>query len=118
MKRDTELIRKILLFLEENATPEHTTEVKISGHSEEEIMYHMKLLLDNGYIEGYDSSPVKGIYISPTGLTWTGHDFLDTVRSENIWRETKKKLAEQGGSMPLEIVKAVAIQIAAKAMGL
>jgi hypothetical protein len=44
-----------------------------------------------------------------SGLTWKGHEFLDTIRSPEIWRKTKDGLREiRGWSIDLarQIAKA------------
>ncbi len=46
-------------------------------------------------------------------LTWEGHEFLDTVRSDTVWKKTKKVFTEQGISMTFELVKTVAKEAAA-----
>ena len=37
-----------------------------------------------------------------------GHEFLDAIRSDNVWAKTKETFTEQGISMTSELVKAVA----------
>ena len=51
MKRDMDLIREILLECEEQDGTDRMIQVKIEGHSDEEINYHMVLLKDAGFIE-------------------------------------------------------------------
>ena len=41
-------------------------------------------------------------------ITNAGHDYLDAVRNEGIWKRTKGAVIEQGGNATLEIVKALA----------
>ena len=44
-----------------------------------------------------------------SGLTWQGHEFLDTVRDPEIWRKTKERagsVASVGVSFIWEIAKA------------
>lgn len=51
-------------------------------------------------------------------LTVNGYDYLDSVRSDGIWTNTKKHLADVGGGASLEIVKELAIHIAKGLLGL
>ena len=51
-------------------------------------------------------------------LTWAGHDFLDAIKDQGIWDQTKTKLKEVGGPASLDVVKAVAVSIMTSALGL
>jgi hypothetical protein len=45
-----------------------------------------------------------------SGITWQGHDFIDSVRDDKIWAETKDTAKKAGGwtlSLLSEIAKAV-----------
>jgi hypothetical protein len=44
-------------------------------------------------------------------LTWEGHEFLDTIRSDTVWENTKKSFISHGVSMTFDLVKQVAIDI-------
>lgn len=41
-------------------------------------------------------------------LTAHGHNTIDSFRDEGIWEETKKKIAERGGSATFEMVIKIA----------
>jgi hypothetical protein len=41
-----------------------------------------------------------------------GHDFLDTIRSESVWRETKRRLGEKGITASVEVIKSLAESVA------
>jgi hypothetical protein len=45
--------------------------------------------------------------ITFAGLTWAGHDFLDSVRDSEIWRATKEG-AQKAGGFSLELLAALA----------
>lgn len=51
MKRDMDLVRKILLALEAHPEPWDWFELKIDGHSGVEVSYHLKLISQAGLIE-------------------------------------------------------------------
>jgi hypothetical protein len=51
MKRDMDLVREILLYAEQHATPSNPCSVKIEGRSEEEVSYHLRLMRDAGLID-------------------------------------------------------------------
>ena len=46
-----------------------------------------------------------------TGITFEGHQYLDSIRSDKVWNKIKKKLSTEGVSLTLQIVKNVATSI-------
>ena len=95
MKRDMDLIRKILLWLE---LPDTKPFVDV-GHSVEQIRYHNYLLVDAGLANGVDVSDLSNPEpeYELTSLTWKGHEFLDAARSETNWKRAKECFAVVGG---------------------
>jgi len=106
MKRDMDLIRELMLLLEERPVPAVGIEwlapetLQVAGRSVEEIGYHLSLLEQAGFIEagGADTLGMRlGNGIAFRGLSWTGHDFLDSVRRPDVWEKTKAAAARVGG---------------------
>lgn len=62
-------------------------EIAVDGYGIGQIEYHLSLLRDQRFINCPGSPPMIGI--SFAGLTWQGHDFLDSVRDPEIWEKTK-----------------------------
>ncbi|RMU13536.1 DUF2513 domain-containing protein, partial [Pseudomonas savastanoi] len=57
----------------------------------------------------------------PRRLTYKGHEFLDTVRDEEIWRRTKAGAEKAGGvglGLLLEIDKAYGKQVFREKLGI
>lgn len=110
MKRDWELIRVILEKTEE--LPDSRSRLfarGVSGWSEDEVNYHLWLLLDARLIEGNCASkPGAGttLLCCATALTWKGHEFLDTVRSDRAWNRIKRWLNEKGFELSFEAIVA------------
>jgi hypothetical protein len=96
MKRDPELVRALLLKLETYPLPFGAVvyfemgddELAIDGYEPDQIGYHARLLADAGFIDEPNSRPMNGFAFR--GLTWAGHDFVDSVRDPEIWEKTKK----------------------------
>ncbi|GHE03333.1 hypothetical protein U879_19695 [Defluviimonas sp. 20V17] len=63
--------------------------------------YHILLLCDAGLMTQVAKSAFR--------LTSSGHDYLQAIRNEGVWAETKKIVADTGGNATLEILKALAI---------
>lgn len=112
MKRNLDLIRQLLITIEcQNMQfKRDCTKVIVEGFSNEEVNYHLLLLIDVGYVDG-DIQPrqrhVDIAYIKR--LTMQGHDYLDAVRNDTIWATTKDKVSKLGESATLDIIKEVAV---------
>lgn len=117
MKRDLDLIRKILLKIENFNVNEPLAVIKIEGYESDEIAYNISLLKNAEFIEGeilYEmGSVIPSAYVI-FGMTWDGHDFLDACRNEGIWEKAKEKLRTIGNDVPIEVIKAVLIDIMKK----
>jgi hypothetical protein len=99
MKLDKDLVREILLKLEaDQSDPRDLVPLEITGHSQLEIAYHVHLLADAGFLEALDLGSFDGYDWQPKHLTYTGHEFLDTVRDPEIWRETKDGASKIGAA--------------------
>lgn len=109
MKRDMDLVRKLLLFVEEHGNDRHDwiNDVPIEGYTEEQITHHIWLLGDGGYMEFIDNSCDDGTCFLPRCLTWRGAEFLDAVRRQDIWQQTLD-LAKRGGTESISAVFEIA----------
>ena len=105
MKRNWDLIRKLLLDLEEEKdafsdtveTPkwlnqneeDYKREFEEAAAINAQIFGHLELLLENGYADGFQvirSTSGQFYYaITAPRLTMAGHDLLDTMRSPALW---------------------------------
>ncbi len=118
MKRDMDLIRKVLISLEEREDA-GAGPLQIDGYDEPLISYHVMLLAEAGLIEATDMSGSNSIEWMPERLTWSGHEFLDLARSDKTWAVAKSRMASIGG-FALDVMKALLIEIAkqqAKGLG-
>lgn len=143
MKRDLELLRNILLRLE---TEDYTKINKITvetfvnplGLSDEKdpfgdprdlspfeqeaakVSYHLQLLLDEYFIEATDAPILgrsyKNFYIKR--MTSRGHDYLDSIRSPQLWKSTKDKLGDFIESASLATIAAVGQSIIKNHLGI
>jgi Hypothetical protein (DUF2513) len=114
MKRDLELIRKILLTIENDEQP-----LTIPDESCARICYHVHLLIDRRFVEGKvawgsDAGGLVPMSCFTTRMTMDGHDYLDSVRDPRVWEKTKSQLDKVGGGGPLELVKDIAAKIMAE----
>jgi Hypothetical protein (DUF2513) len=121
MKRDMDLVREILLKIEDLPSYEEPVDIEIERYSEENIQFHLKQLQEANLIEvpdiGLSTSWAK-VNIMPTRLTWQGSEFLDSIRNENVWKKTKEFIAKNGGGFVLSVVKDLAVSYLRQEMGL
>lgn len=110
MKRDFNLIREILLLIEEQCKDVDIFGFKVEGHELSEVAYHCKLLKEVGFISNY--KPVyadnKICIIGVGGLTWEGCDYLDKVRNDTIWEKTQETIKKKGLPLLIDTIKSVA----------
>ncbi len=113
MKRDMELIRKILFFLEDRPTCKVETEFSIEGYERSIIEYHLLLLAQAGLVDFEPSKTKNGRIIRAyvLGLNWAGHEFLDAIRTERVWRKLLKYAKDKGGSLPFDLLKSLGTEL-------
>jgi hypothetical protein len=122
MKRDMDLVRKILFVMEDNETrtifPENFP-LKIDGYKKENIIYHMKIMgqagLLNVDIEENIPNPhiqmafPKKEYTNYYSLSWEGHEFLNAARDDKRWEKAKTAMSQAGG-FALDVMKQLLLQ--------
>jgi len=111
MKRDMELVRKILFKIEENG-PFEKCSVEIEGYDMQEIAYHCEMLYDEGLIKDYYGVTLDNfdgvVKFWVQDLTWEGQDFIETIRQDTIWNKTKTTIKEKGLPLLTGTIKTVA----------
>lgn len=113
MKRDMELIRKILFKIEDTVDNVAEYNLEIEGYTLDQVAYHCSILHEGGYIHAYKGNYAgDGLYSFGVGrLTWEGHEFLDKIREDTIWSKTKDTIVEKGLPFVFDIVKSVSTEI-------
>lgn len=89
MQRDMELLRKVLFKVEELPFDGGARQIQVEGYDDQNTTYHVKLALDAGFINAQDVSHLGGKAYLVSGLTYSGHEFLDSIKSETIWERSK-----------------------------
>lgn len=124
MKRDMELVRSLLLSIEESHNGRDPIQFKpdeSDKYSKNEIEYHLRLMNDAGLIDANFSSTFAGPESLVRGLTWAGHDFLEAAKNPEVWEQANKEAESKGSKLndlPIEIVKALLIEALKKMFGL
>ncbi|MFZ5821179.1 MAG: DUF2513 domain-containing protein [Chloroflexota bacterium] len=112
MKRDMDLIRKILLTVEKEYKPGETFMfgLKVEDYDMPTIAEHCDLLYQQGFLKAY--KPTHGgdrIQIFTIGnITASGYDYLDLIRDDGVWDKTKKEIEKQKIPSTFETIAKVA----------
>ena len=114
MRLDPKLVREILLTVEEYLPFREKELVWPEGYSEEELDYHLAILIDDSLVKGNYSRALAGnFYVLVEHLTPQGHKYLDAIRNEGIFKRVQAKVVDSGlASVPLEVL----VQLASKAV--
>ena len=128
MTRDMDLVRDLLLQIEADpklngigmyvvGTDAGEGRFEVPGRSNQEVVYHLRQLIEAGYIKGKLTLTGAGF----SQLTWQGHELLDSIRDPEAWRRTKEG-ARKVGSASLDfmwqLAKAYGKQLAKEKLGL
>jgi hypothetical protein len=119
MKRDMNIIRKILLNAEDDVYP-YGGVVTLEGVDVRTCAYHVALMIDAGLVEGRvtpsNSCPYEMARIDR--LTNAGHDFADGIRKDTIWNKALEHVIKPGASYGLSVlVEYVKVQLHLQVFG-
>ena len=118
MKRDMELIRMVMLEAEKTKDPYELIDPKIEGYNETEISYHIALLDDAGLLHGQDRSAIGVFRWSAGTLTWAGHEFVEAIRDEDIWKEARAIVDKSGNGVVFDVLRKALMRVLEKRAGL
>lgn len=116
MKRDWDLVRLILIALDDAPDDQLQLEFGIAGYESLTVNYQLLRLFEAGLISG-EAEKTKTrrlIRVFPNSLTWDGHEFLDVIRDPKRWEAVKEKAAGVGGAVGLDLLKKLAIGLITK----
>lgn len=108
MKRDLDLVRSILIYVEKAEDEVDAEDLVTDGWPFETVAYHIRLMAHHGFVDlSDDTRDMNGEMLSLTvsGLTWDGQDYLDAIRDPKVWAKVKKTVKETVGSTTFEVVR-------------
>lgn len=125
MKLDQDCVRDLLLYFEESLELNSSIDIlkiNLKKYESETIIYTALKLTEAEYINAVPKYASNGLYFFPvSSITWNGHKFLDTIRDNEVWSETKS-IASKFSSVSLNMIENIATQvitnIISKQMGL
>jgi hypothetical protein len=127
MKRDMDLVREILAFLESRPKGNYFEQVQLDARTSDEIEFHMRIMDEAGLVEvsrGHDE-----VGIGPGGggpwasygfarLTWQGAEFLAKAKDDGLWAQAKATVGSKLGAIPFDVLSQMMTRLAMKAAGL
>lgn len=108
MKRNMEIIRSILLAVEDGNDPN-----QIEGATDEQVRYHQALLVEAGLVHGNvtfylsNASEVPDV-VKISKLSWQGHEFIDLAKQQQIWNTIKSEFKEASFGTVIAVAKDLA----------
>lgn len=119
MTRDFDLIRKILIHVEENHEGVSQPIEPFEGVDENKFLYHCDLLIDSNLLNGKVSrfSGGSGIFFCKD-LTWKGQDYLASIKNNKVWEKVKESAFEKGLDLTLDIIAKLAAKYSQEMLGI
>ena len=99
MELQPELVRAILIWCEDNLDGDrfhYASNIHIEEYTRKEIVYHIGRLKEAGYVNVKFYGADDGADYLLTTLSWYGHHFLETMRSETNWKKALEVLGKVG----------------------
>lgn len=111
MRRNMDLLRLLLLKLETLNDEANSIyvyqydELMVENFTQDQVAYHLDLAIEAGLVDQGGSGVMNGFMFRR--LTWDGHDFVDAVRDDDIWKKTRQGATAAGG-FSLDLLKDLA----------
>ena len=114
-----DLVRQIMLKIED-LPPGQPVHFRMGEVEDPVLLAHLQLMMDARLVNGKVTEPhgSRGAVIIITDLTWEGHEWIETVRREELWEQVKGALLEKECAFSFELSRAVALQIQRVRLGL
>lgn len=118
MKRNMDLVREILLCLEDQ--PDLNTKVdwekRIPGHDQDTIEFHIGLMHEADLVAGPTCSQGGLQRVADPRITWEGYDFLESIREISKWEKVKATIKEKGLDTSIHAIRMVAFKVASNTL--
>lgn len=126
MKRDVDLQRLILAFIEEHSPPHGGLDkpLEIPGYDRPTVLAHAQLLIEDGFVDGTvlegQTGPenVGPVNVAIRKLTNKGHDAIAAAKDDSRWQKAKRVVTERGVSVTFDVLIEIAKLEARKLLGL
>ena len=120
MKRDMNLVRKILFEMEEHEHGLAPRKLEINNYTEEQVLFHIWLMGEAGLLKVSDASSktTKSPAAIPICMRWKGYEFLEAAREPSRWKAAIEKIFKSGAGMTFEVLKSVLVTLSKEALEL
>lgn len=122
MKRDMELVLKILEHLEERNEISVIENLEIAGYDERIVSYHLRRMYEANLLDAEavtsTTTQERIIRVLPFGLTWDGHEFLASMRNQTVAKKVRERLGNSLSEVPFTLVKELALALGRSQIGL
>jgi len=120
MKLNHECVRDLMLAIESVEIVEpflltyfYEDQESLKIYTLDELFYTTLVLEGAGFLNAEDRSHGSGPEAIIRTITWEGHQFLDNIRDDGVWKDTKAVVSKLS-SVSLGVVSDVASKIIAE----
>lgn len=104
MKRDMDLVRRIVLAATELSPGDWL--VEIDGVDSAVFAEHVQLMEEAGLVD----ATITGYFAGGTSaavrrLTWDGQEFADQIRSDTLWQKAKENVIKPSASFSFSLLR-------------
>jgi hypothetical protein len=117
MKRDMDLIRSVLIILEDAPFNGAPLKIRHPDYPADQLSYHVMLLHEAGLIHAFDRSGGEFVLWEPVYITWQGHEFLEAAKDDTRWNRAKNHFKEKGVPLMFDVLKSLLVSYAKQALG-
>ncbi|MCA3174492.1 MAG: DUF2513 domain-containing protein [Burkholderiales bacterium] len=121
MRRDFELVRRLAKEIADAPPGCPAFSLSLPGEYDDKVVWaHIDMMIDAGLVSGRVLRGMnEGICaVLIRGLTWEGHNFLEAASSPTIWQKAFSVVAEKGGAMTFDVLKALLSKLALEIVGI
>ena len=122
MKRDMDLVRAILLAVEENKAA-RVDQLEIDKALEkmfpngptwrgEQLIEHVQMMKEAGLVEANIRRAMRGGAFTGLRMTWHGQEFIANARNEGVWKKAKERF----GDVSFDVLKKALVDLAKQAI--
>ena len=112
MKPDWEVIRKILLMIEDLPTAGSLNSKELANEliDSDTVAYNIVLLFDYGFIDGILKRGTSGsLWCDVACLTSEGGQFLDAIKQDAVWAMIKERAKERNMELSIQVITTMKI---------
>lgn len=107
MKRDWDLVRRILIEVEE--LPDLTSSLRpenIPDYPKDVVSYHIQIMEQAGFLDAVCTDYLSaGTLCIAKQLTWEGHELLSKIRDQSAWNRVRTLIKTKGFEVSYDALK-------------